>query len=140
MKFPKSTKTTLIYLSLYLSTFYLSPAYAAPIPLGKIEPLPGGYNPGKAPMVTLAKILSNIIGTLTLFGGIFFIIFFLIGGLRWVTASGKQDKVEQAKSQMTNAAIGLIIVVAAYSIAFIVGQVLGIDILNPGKYIDDISP
>jgi hypothetical protein len=50
--------------------------------------------------------------------------------------------VEKAKNQMTAAAIGLIIVIAAYSIIGIVGNVLGIDLLmsNPTKTIQNISP
>jgi hypothetical protein len=40
---------------------------------------------------------------------------------------------EEAKSQMTNAVIGLIIMIVSYFIIGILGGVLGIDILNPLK-------
>lgn len=36
---------------------------------------------------------------------------------------------------MINAVIGLIAVVATYSLAYIVGKVLGFDLLNPADYI-----
>ncbi len=39
---------------------------------------------------------------------------------------------------MINAAIGLIAIVAAYTITFIVSKVTGIEILNPAKYILEI--
>ncbi|HUW21519.1 MAG TPA: hypothetical protein VMW41_02505, partial [Candidatus Bathyarchaeia archaeon] len=64
-----------------------------------------------------------------------FVLYFLLGGLQWVTSSGEADKVEKAKKEMTNAAIGMIIVVAAYGIIFVVGRVLGMEILNPADYI-----
>lgn len=85
------------------------------------------------------RFFSNILGFLTLLAGIFFLIYFLVGGLSWLTSSGKSEQVEKAKQSMTNAAIGLIIVVAAYGIAFIIGTVLGLDILNIGASIQKIG-
>jgi hypothetical protein len=41
---------------------------------------------------------------------------------------------------MTSAAIGMIAVVAAYAIAFIVGQVLGFQLLNPAEELQKIVP
>ena len=112
--------------------------------LGTLEGLPGGFDPGtteKMAANTLTKMLSNTIGVLTLVGGLMFIIYFVLGGISWITSSGEREKVEKAKKQMTNAAIGLIIVVASYGIAFIIGKVLGIEILNPAYYIiDELSP
>ena len=57
---------------------------------------------------------------------------FILGGLSWITSSGEREKVEKAKKQMTSAAIGLIIVVASYSIAFIIGTVLLIMLIIDG--------
>ena len=107
----------------------------------------GGYlpevNPEEGGLGTtgnvLATFFSNILGFLTLLAGIFFLIYFLVGGLTWLTASGKSEQVEKAKQSMTNAAVGLIIVVAAYGIAFIIGTVLGLDILNIGAAIQKIG-
>jgi len=109
-----------------------------PTDLGTIEGLPGGFDPGDSITTateTLTTILSNTFGVLTLVGGMMFIIFFIMGGLQWVSSGGEKEKVEKAKKQMTNAAIGLIVVVASYSIAFIIGKVLGIELLNPADYI-----
>ncbi len=105
--------------------------------LGAIEGITGAYNPntGDYGIPTLEKILSNVIGTFTIVAGILFIIYFFIGGLNWITAGGKQDQVEKSKKMLTDAAIGLIVVVAAYAVIFIVGSILGVNILNPGEYI-----
>lgn len=106
--------------------------------LGKLEGLPGGFDPGEdieTATDTLTAIFSNTIGVLTLVGSLMFLLYFLLGGLQWLISSGEADKVEKAKKQMTNAAIGMIILVAAYSIVFIVGQILGLNILNPAEYI-----
>jgi hypothetical protein len=85
-------------------------------------------------------LLSNVVGTLTLVAGLYFLIMFIVGGLSWAGAGGKTDKVEEAKQRMTNAAIGLIIVVAAYSITFIIGRILGIRFLEPGTVIQQLGP
>lgn len=69
-----------------------------------------------------------------------FLIYFIVAALGWITSGGEKGKVEAARQQMTNAAIGLIIVIAAYSIVGIVGGVLGINILNPIKVIQTLIP
>ncbi len=112
--------------------------------LGELKGLPGGYDPGttqESAANMLTKIFSNTLGVLTIIGGLMFILYFVLGGIQWLTSSGDREGVEKAKHQMTNAVIGLIIVVASYSIAFIVGTVLGIEILTPAKYIiDNLAP
>lgn len=87
---------------------------------------------------SLELIISNTLAVLTIIGAIMFSIFFLIGGLTWITAGGDQGKVDDAKKKMTGAAIGLIIIGLSYSIAFIVSKVLGIDILNPAQTIQTL--
>lgn len=76
-------------------------------------------------------IISNVLTILTIVAGISFTLYFLLGGMNWITAGGQKDKVEKAKNMMTNGAIGMIIIVVSYAIVWIVGQALGIDILNP---------
>lgn len=81
----------------------------------------------------IADFLSNIITFLTILAGIYFLIYFMVGALKWISSGGNREKVEEAKKSLTNAAIGLIVVAAAYTIAFIVGKVLGIDFLDIQK-------
>jgi len=113
------------------------------ITIGKFRGL-GAYEPPGISVMTVsdafAKILSNVIGFLTLIGGLFFLIYFMIGGLNWIMAGGKPENIQKAQDTMTNAVIGLIIMVAAYSIAFIISQVLGIDFLNIGEVISKLGP
>lgn len=101
---------------------------------GVYEPknIPGSGDPG-ANVVTL--IFTNVFSIMTIVAGLLFIIYFLTGALSWITSSGNQEKLQKARDKMTNAVIGLIAVVAAYGIAFIIGKILGITILNPSCYI-----
>ncbi|MEI6690692.1 MAG: hypothetical protein WCL07_03005 [bacterium] len=104
---------------------------------GDIVPQAGGYNADlvTSPAKTVELILTNVITVLTIVGGIMFILYFLFGALQWVSAGGEKGKIEKAKGMLTNAAIGLIIIVLSYSITWIVGKVLGVDILNPAATI-----
>lgn len=104
---------------------------------------PGGYQPGTGTDATgstsaIEKLISNVLVVLTVVAGIAFALYFLLGGLNWITAGGDKGKIDKAKGMMTNGAIGLIVIAVSYAITYIVGKVLGIDILNPGTIINNI--
>ncbi len=113
--------------------------------LGSLK-APGAFapnltNPTSASSVnSLSQFISTFIGFLTTLAGLMFLIYFIVAGLAWITAGGEKGKVESARQQMTNAALGLIIVIAAYSIVGIVGGVVGINILNPVQVIQTLIP
>lgn len=113
------------------------------LPLGPISG-PGAYDPAVSTSVSpytsaVEKLLSNILAFLSIVGGLMFLIYFLLGGLNWITAGGDQGKVDMAKKYMTGAAIGLIVIALSYSISYIVSRVTGINILNPGATISTFS-
>jgi hypothetical protein len=113
-----------------------------PTNLGTVSGL-GGFDPGKlgtdAPQ-SFTKLASTIFGFLTIIAGLSFILYFITGALNWITSNGDEGKVDKAKSQMTAAAIGLIIVIASYSIIGIIGNVLGLNILDPAATIKRMTP
>lgn len=115
----------------------------AGVQLNQISPPPGIVEPSTedifATGTSLETIASVIFGFLTTIAGIAFLLWFVIGGLNWLTAGGDEKRVEQAKNQMTNAAVGLVIVVAAYAIANIIQLILGISILTPGTVIRNLT-
>jgi hypothetical protein len=89
---------------------------------------------------SLVKFITMFFGFITTLAGLMFLMYFIFAALSWITSGGDKGKVEHAQNQMTNAAIGLIIVIAAYGIAGIVGGVLGIDILDPISLLKTIGP
>lgn len=111
----------------------ISTIYAAEIPLGDEIGGVGTYQTAVSGSVqtNLGSLLSNLITTISVVGSLAFVIYFTIGGLKWITAGGDKAKVGEAQTQMTQAAIGLIAMVSSYFIIGIVGAVLGIDILRP---------
>ena len=58
----------------------------------------------------------DVVRYLMTFLAIIAVIVILIGGFRWMTASGNEDRVASAKKTIIAGAIGLIIILAAYAI------------------------
>lgn len=122
-----------------------------PLELGKI----GGNTPGdtslgpfgninftpKSSLASVTGAISSVIGIMTVAAGIWFILIFLTGGFYWITSSGDKAKLHEARERITNAIIGLIIVVAGWSILALTGQFFGYDIVvsDPGKLIEQFN-
>jgi hypothetical protein len=107
---------------------------AAERPLGKFEGLGPLGNVGdlEAAIGLFNKVISSIIGVITISAGLWFTFHILIAGFTWLTAAGDKTKAEKAQKMLTESIIGLVVVVAAVFIARLVGDLLGIDILSPG--------
>jgi hypothetical protein len=65
-------------------------------------------------------IVATIIKVVLSLLGIIFVALMIFGGYQWMTAGGNEDTIKKAKSRITSAIIGLVIVLFAYGItAFI---------------------
>lgn len=66
---------------------------------------------------TIAKGIISILG-------IIMVIYIFYAGFVWLTAGGDEDKVKKAKGIIKNSVIGLIIVLASYSVAsYLIGMI-----------------
>ena len=72
----------------------------------------------------LSTRLGTIVGAILSFIGVLFMILIVYGGLLWMTARGNEQQVEKAKNLIIQAVIGLIIVLAAYTITAFIGSQL----------------
>jgi hypothetical protein len=93
---------------------------------------------GDNALTGLELFVSRIIGFLTVLGGIFFIVYFILGALSWVTAGGDTGKIQKARDQIVQGVIGLVVIVGSYAVIGIIGSVVGIDILNPAAQLRTI--
>ncbi|NCN45611.1 MAG: hypothetical protein COU63_03690 [Candidatus Pacebacteria bacterium CG10_big_fil_rev_8_21_14_0_10_36_11] len=115
------------------------------IDLGGFTPPTDAYSKGSGSSANGAQALknlelfiSNIIGFMTALGGIFFVIYFVLGAFEWISSGGDKGKVEKARNRMMNGAIGLVLMVAAYGIIGLLGSFVGLDLLNPAEQINQI--
>lgn len=122
----------------------MSARFLAQIPLGDIEGI-GPYGTSALQSSTLAivglgDIISNIIGLMTILGGIWFFIQIIISAIAWISSGGDKQNLQTAQKRLTNAVIGLFIVVASYAIAGVIGLFFGLDILQSEVLFGMIHP
>jgi len=83
-------------------------------------------------LTDVGELTARLVTIVFLLAGIFFFIQIVLGGLLWINAGGDPKSLDSARARITNAVIGLVIVVAAYAISRIVLAALGIDIFREG--------
>lgn len=69
---------------------------------------------------TISGVIRSFMGLL----GLVAVIIILLGGFKWMTAGGSEDKVAEAKKLIISGIIGLIIIMSAFAIAtFVIGAI-----------------
>lgn len=72
------------------------------------------------PREVIARVINIALGFL----GIIAVIIVLLGGFKWMTAGGNEDKVEEAKKILGAGIIGLVIVLAAWALtSWVIGTI-----------------
>ncbi|HTM68500.1 MAG TPA: pilin [Candidatus Binatia bacterium] len=70
---------------------------------------------------TVSNVIKAFMGLL----GIVAVVIILLGGFKWMTAGGNEEKVAEAKKLIVSGIIGLVIILSAYAIAqFVVGAII----------------
>ena len=87
----------------------------------------------------LEKLLSNIIGFMTVGAILWFIVQIVIGGYSLMTAGGDPKGAADARQGITNAVIGLVVVFIALVFISVIGFLMGIDILKIDDFINNLS-
>lgn len=81
--------------------------------------------------VAIATVMGNLYQTVVMVGGLALLLYLAWGGINWITAGGDKGKIDDAKNKITNAIVGMGILVAVVAIINLLTGVFGIDILNP---------
>lgn len=74
----------------------------------------------------LGVLFTNILPYVFGIAGIVLLVYLIIGGFGFMTSRGDPKSTQIAQSRITNALIGFVIVVFAYTIIQILGQIFGI--------------
>ncbi len=108
-------------------------AYAGTLPLGPVTGV-GKFQQyvgsGAGNVTLFESLISKILGILTIMAGISLIVYLMLGALNWITSAGDKGKVEKAQQQITNAILGVVVVVLAYFILGIVSTILDVPFLD----------
>jgi len=107
----------------FVAMFVVAPvalAASAPDPLEGLQTIGqegyGQTGEGQSLPVTIGRLINQALALL----GIIIVVLMVYGGFLWMTAGGNTAQVDKAKQILINATIGLIITMAAYSIAYFV--------------------
>ena len=74
----------------------------------------------------IGSIVSSLLNYLFPIAGILLLLYLIFGGFSLMTSGGDPKAVQGAKSKITNALVGFLIVFAAYWIVQIIASVLGL--------------
>jgi len=95
---------------------------------------------GAEPSSLLATVISNVIGAMTIFAGIWFLFQAIIAGYGYMSAGGDKEKIQTAGRKLTNAIIGIAVVAAAYGLLALLSSFVGIKFLDIGSAINLLTP
>ena len=121
----------LFFLLIFLGLNY---CYAAPLPTGLNNAFKTGANSplnaavngaGYSTTATFDVIVSTVITLVLGLMGVIFLILAIYGGYTWMMAGGNEEAVAKAKKTLTNAILGIIIVLASYAMVRLVVEVVG---------------
>ena len=96
--------------------------------------LPAGLQNASNPVAAgniLAKYIAVLWQTAIILGGLAVVIYLLMGGFYWITASGEKGKVEEAKERMQQAIIGFVVLSSIAAVSVFLSTAFGIDLLKP---------
>lgn len=106
-----------------------------PVDLGRFEGIGalGKISSSDGAFAQFTKVFSTGLAVLTVSGGIWFIIQIASGAFQWLASAGEKDALQKAQKRISNAIFGLFVIIFAYALISIVGQIFGFDILSPYK-------
>lgn len=122
-KLMKTMKAVIIAMFVIMPIFsFVLVSPAAADDLVGLDPIAGEIALGDTDPRTMA---ASIINVAMGFLGIIAVVIILLGGFKWMTAGGNEDKVGEARSLIGAGIIGLIIILASWSIAtFVLNQLV----------------
>jgi hypothetical protein len=86
----------------------------------------GGPDKDVATFKSLEPLFQNVVQAVVALLGVALLIMFLVSGFSFLFSGGDPKKLEQAKGTLTNAIIGLVIIVAAYIILRLIEVFTGV--------------
>lgn len=86
-----------------------------------------GIQPDANPTGQLEKIISAVIGILTIVGVIYFTIQIILAGFTMMSSQGDPKELESAKKRLTTNVLGLAIIIIAYGLGALIASLLGMN-------------
>jgi hypothetical protein len=81
------------------------------------------------PVNFLKTFIPNLIGLAFVIGVIVFLFMLILGAIQWISSGGDKQALEGARGRISNALIGIVILLATFAIIKLIETFFGISIL-----------
>lgn len=112
------------FLTFLTFSVFLSPAFAA-----ITNPILKGDLGSGDPNDVFGRYIGTFWGLAYTAGALIFLLYLIWGGVEWIMGGGNKERVENAKSKISNGLLGLAMLAGSYAIVKAIGYILGIDVL-----------
>ncbi len=85
---------------------------------------PSGAGSGLPNDTSVSGFVIKIINIALAVAGLIAVLFLIIGGFRYITSAGNEETAEQAKKIITNAIIGIVVIILSFVIVRVISNAL----------------
>lgn len=93
------------------------------------NPVLGPSLQSKTGVTFFQDIIPRMVGLAFLVGVLIFFFIMITGAIQWITSGGDKAAVEGAREKITNAIVGVVILLSLFALLKIIEDFFGIDIL-----------
>jgi hypothetical protein len=124
-KFLSTTTSGIVAFSAYAvsASSALAQGYTPPPTLGTAATIGVAKPVGALP--DIGVVISGAITLIFIAAGLVGFIQLLLGGIKWITSGGDSGKVEEARNQIIQALIGIVVVLAVWGLLIVVQSATG---------------
>ncbi len=90
--------------------------------------------------IQFEKVISLILAVLTVSAGLWFVFQLFGGAMGWLASGGEKQALQNAQKRISNAIVGLLVVVFSYTIIAIISSIFGLYILSPWEALQGRLP
>jgi len=85
---------------------------------------------GSGPIPFLSTILTNLVTLTFIVGSVIFFFMLVSGAIQWIASGGDKQGLEAAKGRISNAIIGIVILLSTFAVIKLIEIFFGIKILT----------
>lgn len=87
-----------------------------------------GQGPKEQGVTALGQLITNVIGGMVIVGFVVALFYLITGGFHWITSGGDKASLENARGKIIHAILGVVVLVATWSVMSVVAQFFGWEI------------
>jgi hypothetical protein len=85
---------------------------------------------GKTGVSFVQGFIPAVVGIAFVIGALVFVFVMITGGIQWMSSGGDKAALESARGKITNAILGIVVLLATFAVIKIVESFFGINILT----------